>query len=217
METNKIKGIIIAKNLYSENDEMLNVLTNDSILYIYAKGVRKIESKNRINVLLGSIVEFEIFKSYSTPHSVLLKKAISIQDLPDVNKQNANKIETLIKIIKKINNPLSEIYDNYVLLLSEFDGVNFFKIQSYFMAKILSSEGEGLSFSMCVHCSSNQKLFSFDIAEGGMLCEKHKTFQTPINLLKSFYFLGKSLDQYIEFTSAEDNKKIFNILSVLLF
>ena len=217
METTKIQGIIISKNLYSENDEMLNILTKEELIYIYAKGVRKIESKNRVNVLLGSIVEFEIFNNYSTPNSFLLKKAVSIQDLPDVNKQNATKIETLIKIMKKIYNSHQGVYDNYVLLLSEFEGVDFFWIQSYLLAQILESAGEGLSFVGCVHCSSNQRLFSFDVSEGGMLCEKHGKFKTPISLLKSFYFLGKPLDQYIKFTSAEDNKKIFKILSVLLF
>lgn len=217
MQTKKIKGIIVSKNPYLDNDQMLKVLTEYTLINIYAKGVRKIESKNRSNVNIGSMTEFEVFKSYSTPNSVLLKKAVIINGLPEITKTNAEKIEILIKIISSIKYFHPEIYNVYDLLLKDFESVNYFKIQSFLISKILESNGEQLSFSFCVNCSSNQNLFSFDVSQGGMLCKKHGKYETPVKLLKSFYFMGESLEKYIDSTSAEINQQIFQILSNLLF
>lgn len=217
MKTKIIKGIIISKSPYLDNDEMLNVLTNESLVKIYAKGVRKIESKNRPNVMLGALVNFEIFESYSSLNSFLLKKATSIRGIPEITKANAQKIEMIIKIIGKIKNFKDDLYDIYNLLLNDFNSAHFFKIQSYFVSKILESNGEGLSFLNCVICSTNQNLFSFDTAQGGMLCKKHGEHATSLELLKSFYFMGESLEKYVELTSAEVNQKIFNIIGNLLF
>ncbi len=217
MQTKIIEGIIISKTPYAENDEMLNVLTENAFINIYAKGVKKISSKNRVNVFRGALVSFEIFNSYATAHSVLLKKAIIIQGLPEINKTNAQKIEILLKIIKNIKDYHHEIFDIYTLMIKDFDNVDFYKNQTFLVAKILDSLGEGLSFSSCVQCGTNQDLFGFDILQGGILCQTHGNISTPLALLKSLFLLGESREKYVLSTAPEINQQIFAILSNLLF
>ncbi len=217
MQTKIIQGIIISKTPYAENDEMLNVLTENSFINIYAKGVKKISSKNRVNVFRGALVSFEIFNSYATAHSVLLKKATIIQGLPEINKTNAQKIEILLKIIKNIKDHHKEIFDIYTLMLQDFDGVDFFKNQTFLVAKILDNLGVGLSFSSCVQCGTNQNLFGFDVVQGGILCKTHSSIGTPLPLLKSLFLLGESREQYVLLTLPEINQQIFIILNNLLF
>ena len=162
-------------------------------------------------------MDFEIFNAYATQHSVLLKKAVLVQGLPEITKTNAAKIETLLKVIKHIKGGHKGLYETYVELINDFDGVNFFKNQSFLLSQILESAGEGLSFSSCVHCGSNQDLFAFDVLQGGMLCKKHSKINTPLTLLKSLFLLGESREKYVDDTSAETNQQVFNILSNLLF
>ncbi len=216
MQTKIIIGLIISKKTYLENDEMLCVLTPKKILYLYAKGVKKIESKNRSNVLLGTISNFEIFIKYSTPNSFLLKKATVIKGLPNLTKNNSNKVRELIGLLNKIKNYDIGIYNTYSIIIDNINDINFYKYKSYLLAKILKSNGEGLSYSFCATCSSNKELFSIDIIQGGMLCKIHSTKKTNLVLLKSFYFLGDSLEQYVQNVSHENNQKIFHLLSMLL-
>lgn len=217
MKTKIIIGIITSKKNYSENDEMLTVLIENSLIYIYAKGTRKIESKNRANVVLGALSNFEVFENSSSPNSFLLKKATLISSFPEVTKTNSKKIEELIKIFKNIRNNKNQIFNICNLLISDFNSNNFYKYRTFLISKILLSDGESLSFSFCAFCFTNQNLFSFDVSLGGMLCKKHGKIKTDINLLKSFYALGQNIEKYIEITSTENNQTIFNVLSSLLF
>ncbi|MGL5617513.1 MAG: DNA repair protein RecO [Metamycoplasmataceae bacterium] len=216
MQTKKIVGIIISKSLYLDNDEILNVHSENAIIKIYAKGVKKIESKNRPNVIVGSLVDFEILENYSTNVWFFLKKATIIKGLPDITKNNADKIGILIKILWKIRNFSEDVFKIYNLLLKDFESHDFYKIQTFLVSKILESNGEGLSFQNCVICSTNQNLYSFDIAQGGMLCKKHGKYPTSLDLLKSLYSISDSVEKYIKITTLEINKNIFKILSSLL-
>ena len=215
--TKKIIGIIISKNKYLEHDEILTVITSDALISILAKGVMKLNNKNRTNVLLCSLVEFEVLTKYSSENFFLLKKANVLHSLPQINTSNSEKIETIIKIFKKIKEHKEDIFALCSLIISQFDSPNFFYNKSYLMSNILKSNGEGLVFSHCVSCGTNQNLSSFDVYQGGILCQNHSMNKTPLLLLKSFYNLGQSLDCYVSTTSPETNKQIFNILSKLLF
>ncbi|MGL5205606.1 MAG: DNA repair protein RecO [Metamycoplasmataceae bacterium] len=216
MQTKKIIGVIISKSSYLENDEILSVYCENSMIKIYAKGVKKIESKNRPNIMVGSLVDFEILENYSKNDWFFLKKATTIKGLPDITKNNADKISVLIRILWRIRNFSEEVYRTYNLLLDDFDSVNFYKNQTFLVSKILESNGEGLSFQNCVICSTNQQLYSFDVAQGGMLCKRHGKYPTSLELLKSLYSIGVSVEKYIQITTPEVNKKIFGILSNLL-
>ncbi|MGL5205103.1 MAG: DNA repair protein RecO [Metamycoplasmataceae bacterium] len=217
MQTKKIIGIIISKSPYLDNDEIISVYTDNSIVRIYAKGVKKIESKNRPNVLIGSLVSFEIMVNYSTKEWFFLKKATIIQYLPSIMKNNVAKIDLILKILGKMKNFNDDIYKTYISLLNNFESVNFYKTITFLISRILKSNGEGLSFQNCVICSSNQNLYSFDVNQGGMLCKKHGQDQWSVELLKSLYAIGNSLEKYIETASLETNKNIFIILYNLLF
>ncbi|MGL4252109.1 MAG: DNA repair protein RecO [Metamycoplasmataceae bacterium] len=216
MQTKKILGFIISKSPYLDNDEILNVYGENSIIKVYAKGVKKIESKNRSNVIVGSLVDFEILENYSKNDWFFLKKATTIKSLPDINKNNSDKIETLVKILRKMRNFSNDVFNTYNFLLNNLESENFYKIQTFLVSRILESNGEGLSFQNCVICSTNQQLYSFDVMQGGMLCKKHGEHSTPLDLLKSLYSIGESIEKYIKTTNPETNKKIFNILISLL-
>ena len=216
MQTKIIKGIIVSKTPYAEHDEMLNVLTEEGFLNIYAKGVKKTESKNRINIFRGSLVSFEIFNSYATEHSVLLKKAVMIQALPDVTKTNSMKIESLLKAIKNIREGDIELYKTYIELLNDFDGPNFWKNQSFLISQILNHMGVGLSFSSCVYCGSNQELLDFDASQGGIICKNHTKNNVALKLLKSLFLLGYSREKYVLETSPETNQEVLKMIGDLL-
>ena len=71
-----LKGYLISKTNYQDNDEIITFVDESGLKYpCLSLGSRKIESKNGRNLFLGNLCEFEIVMSRSEEKVSKLKKA----------------------------------------------------------------------------------------------------------------------------------------------
>jgi len=86
-----IKGYILHKQDYKVYDEIITILTtNGSKITCISLGSKKINSKNARNLFIGSLNEFEIFKSRNENSISRLKKSkVMVDNGWDVEKKSS--------------------------------------------------------------------------------------------------------------------------------
>ncbi|AAU14149.1 DNA repair protein RecO [[Mycoplasma] mobile] len=212
MSLKNIESIIIKSENFQEFDVILSVMDFNKIYPIIALGVRKIKSKNRNGVLLGSYSELEFFEARLNNKTSKLKKAHLIKNFDLLNSENLLIVQELFKYINKVNVNTQAVFNSYLECLDEFGKGNNFFIKTYIVNKTLFSLGLNVNYSFCYKCGTNQKLANFSFFEGGFSCFKHSKNKLNAKILQSIYNLNISFKKYVETTSAETNIFIFNIL-----
>lgn len=215
---NTIEGLVLNIHLKKDHDAIVKVLTNDNIMYFLAKGLQKLESKNRNNIFVGSIVEIEYFTNYGKENYFLLKSA-QIKHFVDFSSNNSF-FNELYYIFQYINSPSNEFLSTYLNFAQDFqDSMNKIEfVLTYLLNLCLSINGKQLNYLCCTICKSNQKLYCFDFYEGGMLCQEHKMNHKSmsLSLLKSFYYLGQDFSQYYLNTDEVNNNFLYTSLKTFL-
>lgn len=216
-QTQEIKAIVL--NIYEKNekDAIIKILSKDKILFLFAKGFYSLESKNKSNISIGSISNFEYFINYGKDDYYLLKKAslINILNFSDDNlKQYIQKILNILNSIEKANN---YFYEAYLYFLNN---VNYYEINyliTYLYFYLLVTKGYKLNTQFCSICNSNQNLYCIDINEGGMLCIKHKKNNqaTNLSILKAFFYLGSTYEIYKTQTNESINYFLYKLLRIV--
>ncbi len=210
----EIEGLILNISYRNDFDAIVKVLAKDNIFYFLAKGLQKLESKNRNNIFVGSIVKIEYFSNYGMQNYFLLKSA-QIKYFVDFsfNSNYTKEFYYIFQFVNSPNNLLLYTYKNFVKNYSN----NIHKIEfilTYLLNSCLSIQGKKLNYINCSICKTNQKFYCFNFYEGGMLCQKHKmkNKSTPLSLLKSFYYLGMDFEQYYLHTTLENNNRLYSFL-----
>lgn len=213
-----IEGLVLNIHLKNDHDAVIKILTNDNIMYFLAKGIQKIESKNRNNIFVGSIVEIEYFPNYGKENYFLLKSS-QIKYFVNFSLNNIYMNE-LYYIFQFVNQPSNKFLFAYTEFAKNFqDSIQKLEfILTYLLNLCLSINGKQLNYAHCAICRSNQKLYCFNFYEGGMLCQEHKMSykSTPILLLKSFYYLGTNFEQYYLNTNSINNNFLYRSLKSFL-
>lgn len=209
------KILAITLNIYpkNDNDATIKILSDSNIYYLLVKGFYKNESKNKANIFIGSISEFEIFNQYGNNNNFLLKKAnlINFYDYDDLSNKDIN--EVLFYLFQQLEEKNSDFFKNY---LNYFFNENTNKkyLLSYLANFVLKTKGKSLILDRCCVCGSNQDLYCIDIHQGGMFCFKHK-IEWAINknsVVKSFYYLSQSFDDFCQNINNLDNNIILKSL-----
>ncbi|MGL4343513.1 MAG: hypothetical protein ACRCRZ_03035 [Metamycoplasmataceae bacterium] len=196
------------------NGLIIKVLSKKEIYYIKAKGVKKINSKNRLNIQIGMKSEFSVLKSGNT---YLLKKAVLIKDYFVNHRDDFLFIKNFLEVfsfIKENNSTfLITFYELEDYIISHDRN---YWVRTYLLKTILFAKGLNIVFDHCIVCGSNQNLYSFNFHEGGMICKIHSKNKTNLSELKSFYFLSKNFMDYFSNTSAKDNLIIYEKMKIFL-
>ena len=213
-EINQINGITF--NIFEKNnhDVVIKVLAKDKIYFFIAKGFLKKESKNKSNISIGSISNFEFFNNYGNENYFLLKKA-TIEHAFDFNSHEIKSVlEKIFYILQQIEESNQNIFETYKYFLEEKDFFNKNLFITYLLNLTLKTKGKGINNCFCSICGTNQNLYCFDVNEGGILCFNHKkeTAISKLDYLKAFYYLGKSYEEYKRNTNESINNVLFNIL-----
>ena len=170
----KLEGIIIKETNFGETSKIINILTEEGIIGVMAKGARAIKSPLRSFTLSLTYAEFNIY--YHEDKLSILKTADVINDFTNIKKDI-----TLIsymtylcdlanQVMKQNNNP--DIYNMLISTLIKINnGLNPMIISNIYELKLLDYLGVGINFNECAKCGSTTGIITIDPDIGGYICK----------------------------------------------
>ena len=175
------KGIVIREVLQGENDKLLTILTPDKgKITAYAKGVKKISSKNAPACQLFVFSEYEfINKSGKLAVKTAVSKDLFYDMRADMTRYSlACYFAEILQHTCMENNDESEslrLFLNCLYALSYRKEFSISQIKAAFEMKLMCICGFMPDFDTCIQCSGEitctpQNIFSFE--ESGLICEK---------------------------------------------
>ena len=208
MEEKEI-GIVIKQVDYDDYDQIVTILTQSTIISFIALGVRKMNSKNRIALQLGNIIEVEIFRARLKNKLSKLKRAHLIKQLPIKSSDTALVWLTILKYISQIESSSPKFFQA-ILESYKYWGTKLnHYIKTYILFHLLEIKGAQPVNNKCMRCGRYDRINGFEFYQGGFTCVYHSKKIRSIEYLKGIQNLFISFDSYIK-TSAYINKIIFN-------
>ena len=178
METSRV-GIVIKEQMQGENDKLLTILTPEGKVYAYAKGVKKISSKNAPACQLFVYSEYEFLKKNGR---LTVKTAISKELFYNMRSDMtryalACYFAEIIAHITTENNDESEtlrLFLNTLYAIANKPEIPLWQIKGAFELKLMSICGFMPDFSSCFVCGNDitlnrTNIFSFE--ESTLICE----------------------------------------------
>lgn len=203
-----VEGLIIKINDFKEHDLVLKVLTKTEIFSVLALGTRKITSKNRYALQLGSLVEFEIFKARLNNKLSKLKTAKIVFQPPLFNYDTAKIMLVILKQLNKLTLTNEELFSTikqgWVLLGNDFNH----HIKTFVIFKTLKLYGIQLVLNKCVECHRLNRINGFNFFQGGFTCVTDTKIPRSINFLHAIKYLNNDLNNFLK-VKAEINQQIF--------
>lgn len=198
MASELIKGIVIKSQDFEQKDKIITILTENEILTFIALGVKKIESKNRVALELGNLIEAEIFRARLQGKLSKLKKAHIIKQAPIKTNDTSEVIHEIIKIMQWIQIPSQKLFKAF-LDVYDFLGTKYNDwCKTYLSFYFLDSIGEFPITEKCAECNTRNRIIDFNFFKGGFLCVNHSNKKTDIKILKSLKSLATSIIEYKE-------------------
>ncbi|MDD4705821.1 MAG: DNA repair protein RecO [Bacilli bacterium] len=196
----EVEGIIISETNYGETSKIINILTNDGIVGVMAKGSKSLKSPLRSYTQKFTYGKFYLY--YKENKLSILKSVDIIDDLISI-KTNIeligylSYISDLIYQIMKQNydKDLYNLYINAILKIN--DGLNPKIICNIVELKGLDYLGVGINFNTCVKCGSMKNIITINPDEGGYICkncytnEKYHDEKT-LKMLRMYYLVDIS-------------------------
>lgn len=200
----------------SDNDAIVQVYSKNGIFSLLAKGVNKSESKNRVNLQIGSLVEIEYFQARLNNKMSLLKKATLISDIDYSNRFNLIFIQKAVNLLKHFPKPYYTLFEAYVNCLNYLGLGKNSMLYTYLLAHTLNYFGIGVNVSKCCECNSPSNLCDFKFYKGGFLCGNHMSEQRWTKELKSIYYMYHDLKIFLQICISKVNQTIFYELNQYL-
>ncbi|MEG2685107.1 MAG: DNA repair protein RecO [Erysipelotrichaceae bacterium] len=174
---NQIKGIIIKHVDYKEADSILNVLTpKDGKQTIYARGIRKITSKNASSCMLYGYSNFSLLERNANSEMRLLKFSENIDNFYSIREDliRGTIASMLVEIVDRINDDteivFNILYESLILLK---DCKQPFCLLALFISKINEQQGIALNVDECVICHKKNNIVGISSINGGFTCNDH--------------------------------------------
>ena len=150
----KLHGIVLKSVDFSEADRIITVFTREEgLVTIFAKGVRKLTSKNRSGVQTLSYNSFNVFQG---KNMYSLRRAENLYT-PDYNEIHDDNIHRVLKLMLKMipeGTREVEVFDLFLKLLhSNFDNVSVNK----FRLLALKNFGHMPDSNMCAVCGRQER------------------------------------------------------------
>lgn len=209
MAIDKEVGIVIKTLDFQDYDKIITILTPDSLLSFIALGVRKIDSKNRVALQLGNVIEIEYFKARLTNKLSKLKTATLIKQPPLKQADTALVWLEIIKYLQKMKHG-SEVVFKSILEAYPFFGEEFNHFaKTYIAFAMLDELGLKPNMNSCVECNRRDRIQGFDLHKGGFLCALHVSEELSLEELEAWSAIGKSMDAFTK-TNPKAVKLIYN-------
>lgn len=175
-------GIVIKEQLQGENDKLLTILTPQGKVYAYAKGVKKISSKNAPACQLFVYSEYEfLMKNGRLTVKTATSKELFYNMRSDMTRYSlACYFAEVIAYVSTENNDESQtlrLFLNALYALANKPEIPLWKIKSAFELKLMCICGFMPDFTSCFSCGceieiGKNNVFSFE--ESALICQKCK-------------------------------------------
>lgn len=208
MAAEKEVGLVIKMMDFEDYDKIVTILTSDSLVSFIALGVRKLESKNRVALQLGNLVEVELFKARLTNKLSKLKTATLLKQPPLKEADTATVWLEIIKYLQKMRRGSEKVFKSILEAYSYF-GEEFNHIaKTYIVFRLLDEMGQYPNMEQCVDCTRKDRIVDFDLERGGFLCALHSEHKLPLTELEAWHALGKNFNDYLK-VDPKVNKEIY--------
>jgi len=194
---NKDTVTVIKSINYSEADKILTVFGREFGKFsLFAKGIRKINSKNRGNMQTLCTSDIAFYQGKGMP---VLTESVLIRSL-NMDKLQVKNIERVLFILNKFlqeYDPYPSIFDGLQSLLKrdgDLEATNKLRI------KILKDMGFLSDFSSCSLCGSKENLKYLDTTSFALLCKNCYSKGNGKPLMDKPYsskVLTDALDRYV--------------------
>lgn len=194
-----IKGIVLKQIDYKDNDAIINVLSSEGNLYgFYARGVKKITSKNANATMVFVYSQFNFFINEKGLHTLKSAKTINnyFEKFNDYNKVIVAFM--LLDVVNDIANLQVDgdqsLFDLLEESLQKIDEVDESLLLAYFLVQVMKIQGVSLVVDFCVVCKSD-KINYISFENGGFICHNcvKESLISSYNLevLKLFRIINK--------------------------
>lgn len=162
------KGLVLTNTIIHDADVLMTVLTDEGKISIKARGVLKLNSKNRSMTETGC---YSLFHTIDRMNQkvYLLKNAEIERRFPNIEKDLVKKTiySCILEALNKVDISLNEAL-NIVERLNDSNCP--FCLYAYFLCKLMKDSGISLVVDECVNCGSQSKLCGLSIQDGGFVC-----------------------------------------------
>ncbi|BAP39486.1 DNA repair protein RecO C-terminal domain-containing protein [Metamycoplasma canadense] len=213
MENKEFESLAIILDIKEYNNfSLVKVLMPNGINFLYAKGLYKVESKNKRNLPILGLSNLEIIKSKKINNNNTLKKASLISYFP--NSEMLQEIyDTVLFFLSRLNNvKLEDFFENYQLFLKNVLDKPKHSF-CFFLLNILKVLGLQPIFLHCCECSNKDNIIDFEFYKGGFLCSEHSNNNKDVILLKTLYWLNKNFEYFLNNT---DENWVILIIKMML-
>ena len=212
----KIEGIVISEKSFKETSKLINILTEEGVVTLLAKGAKNLKSDLRSNttkLTRGDFTYYDKNKGISTLTSVDLKN--SYKNI----KKDIEKISYasfLLDLAEQVSKE-STSKDIYKLLISSLNKIeeNFdpFVITNILELKYLDYLGVMPSLDCCSICGRKDNIVTLSYKIGGLICKNcHKeeaiVNEKTIKLIRMYYYVD--IDKISKLEISDVSKKEIN-------
>lgn len=205
----KAEGIVISVIDYKEASKIVNLYTKNGKIGIKALGSKKIKNGLLGFITTGNIVSF-LSSDSEFPNlleydiiSSLMNKNLSFDDLKVVGQ--------ILYIINNIpeDSPHNLVYEFLKKVFLNIGNIDSNKLLSIFLIKMLFVFGVTPNLKSCIRCNNKLNLISFDIKEGGALCNLCSNLESDNLKIWTEYYYDKK--EFNEFSDTDFNKLLDEI------
>ena len=167
-----VEAIILNVFDYEEADGIITALFKDGrVMSIYAQGIQKSNSKNRLNLMQFSIVELEYFQKKDRNKAKLMRSTTLVEP----TMKSLNDIHLLGGITGLVEHRLAVGTKIYELIRFMIKEMEFRNLSNAFILKllfeILKLDNIRLNMDSCTQCGNVLDIESFDTKRGGVFCK----------------------------------------------
>ncbi len=198
---NKLTGFVIKKIDYGAKDEIISIFSKREVISLIALGTRKMQSKNRVAIQIGNLVEIEYFRARLSNRLSKLKKASLIVQPP---LRTFNTAETILEIYKYLSQLKSEsptLFRTLIDVYSHFGIDCNSHIKTFVMFAFLDALGHYPQNGGCIDCGRHDRINGFEFHKGGFTCVDHSARVRKIAELKAIQMLFGTFGEYAKTSS----------------
>lgn len=188
-------GVIVSETTYGESSKIINILTQDGIIGVMARGAKKVKSKLRSGTQKFTYGKFNVYY-----YEGKLSKLISADPLNSLINIRSDiiKIGYLTFICELAHqcarqNSSPDIYNILInTILKMEDGLDPLVLTNILEIKMLDFLGAKIELDKCVICGSKKDILTFSNKNGGFVCKNCYTnefiYDNKVILMMRMYY-----------------------------